>query len=109
MQTALEAAVQLEAFPRAVVDVYCVVMESGGSDLPVLITTAALALADAGIPLYDLVTACSIVRLHNLCRKLQLLSMLPSVQTACCKQMKSGVAGVCRMQLLLKMWLAETL
>ena len=86
MQAALEAAMQLEAFPRAVVDVYCVVMESGGSDLPVLITTAALALADAGIPLYDLVTACSIVRLLHHCQKARCVlcyhqSNLPATST----------------------------
>jgi exosome complex component MTR3 len=61
MQNSLEAAVQLDAFPKSVVSVHCVVMESGGSDLAVLITAASLALADAGIPMFDLVSACSIV------------------------------------------------
>lgn len=62
MQNSLEAAVQLDAFPKSVVSVHCVVMESGGSDLAVLITAASLALADAGIPMFDLVSACSISR-----------------------------------------------
>lgn len=61
LEAALEAAVQLDAFPKNVVDVYCLVMESGGSDLAVTLTAAALALADAGIPMFDLVTACSVV------------------------------------------------
>ena len=61
LQSALEAAVQLDAFPKCLVSVHCVVMESGGSDLAVLITAASLALADAGIPMFDLVSACCIV------------------------------------------------
>jgi len=66
LQAALEAAVQLDAFPKCLVSVHCVVMESGGSDLGVLITAASLALADAGIPMFDLVSACCIVSLHLL-------------------------------------------
>lgn len=61
MQTALEAAVQLSSFPKAVVDVYCLVLEAGGAELAVAITAASLALADAGIEMRDLVTACSVV------------------------------------------------
>ena len=63
MQTALEAAADLAAFPKATADVYCLVLEAGGSELAVAVTAAALALADAGIPLFDLVSACSVVRL----------------------------------------------
>lgn len=62
LQCALEASVQLEAFPKSVVDIYCLVLESGGSDMGLLVTAASLALADAGIPLFDLVAACNIVR-----------------------------------------------
>ena len=62
LQNSLEAAVQLEAFPKSVVSVNCVIMESAGSEMAVLITAAALALADAGIPMFDLVTACQVVR-----------------------------------------------
>lgn len=61
MQTALEAAADLAAFPKATADVYCLVLEAGGSELAVAVTAAALALADAGIPLFDLVSACSVV------------------------------------------------
>lgn len=61
LQTALQSAVQLHTFPKAVVDVFCLVLESGGSDLAIAITAASLALADAGIQMYDLVSACSVV------------------------------------------------
>ena len=52
---------QTQTFPKANVDVYCLVVESGGSDTAVVITAASLALADAGIEMYDLVTACKVV------------------------------------------------
>ena len=61
VQASLEAAVQTQTFPKANVDVFCLVIESGGSDTAVAITAASLALADAGIEMYDLVTACKVV------------------------------------------------
>ena len=61
LQQALEPAVLLHKFPKAAVDVYVLVLESGGSDLAVAITAASLALADAGIEMCDLTPACSVV------------------------------------------------
>jgi len=61
VQAALEAAVQRHTFPKANVDVYCLILESGGADAAVAITAASLAIADAGIEMYDLVSACSVV------------------------------------------------
>ncbi len=61
LQNSLEAAVQLDAFPKSVINISCVVMESAGSELALLISAASLALADAGIPMFDLVAACHIV------------------------------------------------
>lgn len=61
VQAALEAAVLLHQFPKANVDIYCLVMEAGGSEAAVAITAASLALADAGIEMYDLVAACQVV------------------------------------------------
>ncbi|KAK9805799.1 hypothetical protein WJX73_000745 [Symbiochloris irregularis] len=63
--TALTPAVQLASFPKSVVDVCCVVLESGGSDLAVATCAAALALADAGIEMLDLVAACSVSRVGD--------------------------------------------
>lgn len=60
LHKALEGAIILESFPKTTVDVFALVLESGGSDLPVIISCASLALADAGIMMYDLVTAVSL-------------------------------------------------
>ncbi|CAI9105045.1 OLC1v1003887C1 [Oldenlandia corymbosa var. corymbosa] len=60
LHKALEGSIILESFPKTTVDVFALVMESGGSDLPVIISCASLALADAGIMLYDLVASASV-------------------------------------------------
>ncbi|KAF6166255.1 hypothetical protein GIB67_031039, partial [Kingdonia uniflora] len=60
LHKALEGAVILESFPKTTVDVFALVLESGGSDLPVIISCASLALADAGIMMFDLVTSVSV-------------------------------------------------
>lgn len=57
---ALEGAIALHTFPKTTVDVFALVLQSGGGDLPVVITCASLALADAGIVMYDLVSAVSL-------------------------------------------------
>ncbi|KAF8397706.1 hypothetical protein HHK36_016628 [Tetracentron sinense] len=60
LHKALEGAIILETFPKTTVDVFALVLESGGSDLPVVISCASLALADAGIMMFDLVTSVSV-------------------------------------------------
>lgn len=60
LHKALHGAIILDSFPKTTVDVFALVLESGGSDLPVMISCASLALADAGIMMYDLVTAVSV-------------------------------------------------
>ncbi|KAL4333035.1 hypothetical protein GQ457_07G034480 [Hibiscus cannabinus] len=60
LHKALEGSIILETFPKTTVDVFALVLESGGSDLPVVISCASLALADAGIMMYDLVAAVSV-------------------------------------------------
>ncbi|XP_010557342.1 PREDICTED: exosome complex component RRP41-like [Tarenaya hassleriana] len=60
LHKALEGVIILETFPKTTVDVFALVLESGGSDLPVVISCASLALADAGIMMYDLITAVSV-------------------------------------------------
>lgn len=64
MLSALEAAVLAHTFPKSNVDVYCLVLESGGSDLAVCVSAASLALADAGVEMRDLVSACRVVSLY---------------------------------------------
>lgn len=41
--------------------VYVMLLEAGGSDLATAIAAASVALADAGISMYDLVPACLVV------------------------------------------------
>ncbi|PKA54887.1 Exosome complex exonuclease RRP46 like [Apostasia shenzhenica] len=60
LHKALESAIILETFPKTTVDIFALVLESGGGDLPVIISCASLALADAGIMMYDLVSAVSL-------------------------------------------------
>lgn len=59
LHRALEGAVQLHTFPKTTVDVFALILQSGGSDLSVVISCASLALADAGVAMYDLVSAVS--------------------------------------------------
>ncbi len=61
-EAALEPAVRLETFPKAFVDVYCLVLEADGGELPAAICAASMALANAGIAMNDLVAACTVVR-----------------------------------------------
>jgi polyribonucleotide nucleotidyltransferase len=49
MKSALEVSIILEKFPKSVIDIYALVLESGGGALSAAITCASLALADAGI------------------------------------------------------------
>lgn len=61
---ALEPAVCLHKFPKAQVNIFVTVLQNDGSALAASITCASVALADAGVEMYDLVAGCS-VRLHN--------------------------------------------
>jgi exosome complex component RRP41 len=59
IREALESAVFLEYYPRTAIQVYIEVLQADGGTRCAGITTAALALADAGIPMRDLVSACA--------------------------------------------------
>ncbi|MBN2251914.1 MAG: exosome complex exonuclease Rrp41 [Candidatus Altiarchaeota archaeon] len=56
---ALNSVVMLERFPNTVVDVYVEVLQADAGTRCAGLTAASLALADAGIPMKDLVAACS--------------------------------------------------
>ncbi|KAK2577485.1 hypothetical protein KPH14_003583 [Odynerus spinipes] len=64
LKRALEPAVCLNEFPNFQVDVYATVLDNGGSSLAAAITAASLALANAGVPMFGLVTA-STVAVYN--------------------------------------------
>lgn len=57
---ALEPAVQLEKFPKSRMDVFLTVLQDDGGVLAGAMTAASVALADAGVEMYDLVVGCSL-------------------------------------------------
>ena len=59
---AVEAAVQLQRFPKSLLEVHVQVLEQDGDMSGPAIMGASLALADAGIEMFDLVAACSVAR-----------------------------------------------
>ncbi|XP_026190393.1 exosome complex component MTR3 [Cyclospora cayetanensis] len=59
LHQALDSAVQLQRYPKSIIEVCVMVLEDDGGALPAAITCAGLALADAGVELYDLVTGAS--------------------------------------------------
>lgn len=59
MKRALQPAVCRHEFPNFQVDIYAIVLQDDGGVLAAAITCAGLALADAGIPMYDVITAAS--------------------------------------------------
>jgi len=59
MRLALEPVIFVENFPRSVIDIYVDVLQADGSTRVTSINAASLALADAGIPMRDLVVGLS--------------------------------------------------
>lgn len=59
IRVALEPAILTELYPRTGIDVFIEVLQSDGGTRCAGITAASLALADAGVPLKDLVVACA--------------------------------------------------
>lgn len=59
IRESLEPALFLEEYPRAGIDVYIQILQADGGTRCASITAASLALADAGIPMRDIVVACA--------------------------------------------------
>jgi exosome complex component RRP41 len=59
IREALEPAIFLEYYPKTSIQVYIEILQADGGTRCAGITAAALALADAGIPMRDLVVACA--------------------------------------------------
>jgi exosome complex component RRP41 len=59
IRESLEPAVFMEYYPRTMIDVFIEVLQADGGTRCASITAAALALADSGVPMRDLVTACA--------------------------------------------------
>ena len=62
---ALTGAIFIEDFPKAVVDVYENIVQADGSTRVTAINAASLALASAGVPMKDLVAACSVGKIDG--------------------------------------------
>ena len=59
IKEALKPAVMLEQFPRTVVDIFIEVLQADGGSRCAALAAASVALADAGIPMRDMVSACA--------------------------------------------------
>jgi exosome complex component RRP41 len=59
IRESLESSIFLEYYPRTGIDVFIEVLQADGSTRCASITAASLAVADAGIPMRDLIAACS--------------------------------------------------
>ena len=59
IKEALEPAVMLEKFPRTAVDVFIEILQADGGTRCAALSAASVALADAGIPMRDMVAACA--------------------------------------------------
>ncbi len=66
VREALEPSIFLEYYPRTSIDVFIEVLEADGGTRCAGITAASLALADAGIPTRDLVSACAAGKVEGL-------------------------------------------
>ncbi|XP_045455702.1 exosome complex component MTR3-like [Melitaea cinxia] len=60
LRKALEPTVCRHLFPNYQLDIYVYILEHDGACLAAAINAAGLALADAAVPMYDIITACSV-------------------------------------------------
>jgi len=65
MRLALEPVIFLEEFPKATIDVFVEILQADGSTRVTGINAVSLALASAGIPMRDMVIACSIGKIDD--------------------------------------------
>ncbi len=65
MRLALGASMMLEDFPKSVVDIFIDVIQADGSTRVTGLNAASLALACAGVPMRDLVVACSVGKIDG--------------------------------------------
>ncbi len=59
IREALESSIFLEQYPRTSIDLFIEVLQADGGTRCASVTAASLALADAGIPMRDLIVACA--------------------------------------------------
>ncbi len=65
IKESLQPAVILDDFPRTAIDLYLEVLQADGGSRCAAIDAASVALADAGIPMRDMVSACAAGKVEN--------------------------------------------
>jgi len=65
IRQALEPVLFLEEFPKTMINIYIEVMQADASTRCAAINAASIALADAGIPMRDLVASCSVGKVNS--------------------------------------------
>jgi len=65
IRESLEPSIFLEYYPRTAIDIFIEVLQADGGTRGASITAASLALADAGIPMRDLVSACAAGKIED--------------------------------------------
>ena len=65
LREALEAAVLTELYPRTTIDIFIEVLQADGGTRTASLNAASLALADAGIPMRDLVAAIAVGKING--------------------------------------------
>jgi exosome complex component RRP41 len=65
IREALENSVMSDAYPRTSIDIFIEVLQSDGGSRCAGITAASLALADAGVPLREIVAACAVCKIDG--------------------------------------------
>ena len=65
LMQSIESAVQLHRLPKSVIDIYVMVLQADGGELGAAITCASMAIANAGIEMYDLVSGCTVCSNNN--------------------------------------------
>jgi len=61
MSEALSVAIRLEKYPKSSIDIFVIVLQDDGGAFAAAINCASLALADAGIEMFDLVSCANAV------------------------------------------------
>ena len=65
IREALETSIMSELYPRTSIDITIEVLQSDGGSRCAAITAASLALADAGVPLREIVAACAVGKIEG--------------------------------------------
>lgn len=60
VKDALKSTIRLDQYPKSVISIYLVLLESSSYDIPALVNCASLAILDSGIEMFDFVTCSSI-------------------------------------------------